>query len=152
MNLDTKTLATRIEEWAAEVTSFNSEAHQPTILSEALPLVICEIKGDNRANRSVQLPKISGYEQAFVRTRTAELLLMSHPEPSWTASQALYDAVDLLADDLIRRPQLGVPARVHIASPLYDASYDPPEIQHQDGTVARVARFRMYVGELIKEV
>lgn len=147
MNLGTTALAQAVEAWAAGVAGFNSEAHQPTVLAEALPLVICEIKGDARAERAPQIPGLGPYEQTLVRSRTAELLLMVPPEPSWTASQLLYDAVDLLAGALKADQTLG--ARVHMASKRYDASYDPPEIRHQDGTVARAARFVMYVGELV---
>lgn len=147
MNLSTKDLAQAVEAWAADVTGFNSEAHQPTMLSEALPLVICEIKTDARDKRSPNIQELGPYEQTLVRARTAELLLMINPEPSWTASQTLYDAVDLLADALKDDQTLG--SRVHLASKRYAAGYDPPEMQHADGTVARVARFVMYVGELV---
>lgn len=147
MNLSTKLLAQAVESWAADVTGFNSEAHQPTVLSEALPLVICEIKSDARDERSASIPELGPYQQTLVRGRASELLLMIDPEPSWTASQTLYDAVDALAEALKADPSLD--QRVHMASKRYAASYDPPEMQHADGTVARVARFVMYVGELV---
>lgn len=147
MNLSTTDLALALEAWAAATCGFNTEEHQPTVLSEALPLVICEIKSDDRSERATQIPRLGPYEQTLVRMRTAELQLMVDPEPSWTASQGLYVAVDALAAALREDDTLG--ERVHMASKRYGASYDPPEIQHQDGTVARLARFTMYVGELV---
>lgn len=150
MNISTKLLASRLEAWAASVTGMNTYEHQPTSLAKALPLVICEIQTDARAAKVPNLPGLGQYEQALVRARLAELMLMVTPEPSWTASQALYDAVDALAESIPQDQTLG--GRVHVASKLYEATYTPPEIQHQDGTVARVARFRVYVGELVKEV
>lgn len=150
MNVSTKDLATALEAWASAVTDLNAEAHAPTRLSDAFPLVICEIKADVRTNKLSTLPGLGQYEQTLVRARTAELLLMVDPEPSWTASQGLYDYVDTLANEITRDQTLG--GRVHVASKFYDASYDPPEAEYQDGTVARIATFRMYVGELVKEV
>lgn len=150
MNIGTKDLALALEAWAAGVIGFNTEAHEPTSLAEALPIVICEVKDDVRAAKSSNLPGLGQYEQTLVRARTAELMLLHHPEPSWTASQNLYDAVDELAVSITRDPTLG--QRVHVASKYYEASYDPPEIQYQDGTRARFATFRMFVGELVKEV
>lgn len=150
MNVSTKDLATRLETWAAGVTGFNSYPNQPTSIAKALPLVICEVQDDARTNKSAQIPGLGQYQQALVRARAAELLLCIDTEPSWTASQALYDAVDALADAITDDPTLG--GQVMTASRFYDAGYTPPEREFADGTVARAATFRMYIGELVKEV
>jgi hypothetical protein len=150
MNVSTTALAQALETWAAGVTTFNSYPEQPTSISKALPLVICEIQDDTRTNKSVQIPGLGQYQQALVRARAAELLLCIDPEPSWTASQALYAAVDALAASITDDQTLG--GVVMAASKFYDASYTPPEREFADGTVARAATFRMYIGELVKEV
>lgn len=144
----TKDLATALEEWAAEVTGMSHYEHMPTSIQQALPLVIAEIQDDVQNETHIDLPELSGYQQALVRGRRAELLLMVHPEPSWTVSQILYDAVDDLGLSLRRDPRLG--GRVYTASPFYTAGYTPPEVRHADGTIARVASFRMTVGELVE--
>lgn len=146
----TKDLATSLEQWAAENTVFEHYEHMPQSIDKALPLVICEIQDDSRRADNPDLPELSGFQQAYVRGRVAELLLMSDPETpdSWTASQVLYDAVDDLAVALRDDPTLG--GRVKQASPYYTASYNPPVVQHADGTIARVARFRITVGELVE--
>jgi hypothetical protein len=144
MNLTTTQLATALESWAAGVLTINTVEHAPTRLQEVLPLVICEVKGDRRADRDDQLPGIATYQQSYVRARRAELLLMVSPEDSWAATQTLYDYVDLLGAALLE-PTLG--GRVHTASPYYEASYDPPEVQYADGTTARAATFSLTIGE-----
>lgn len=144
----TKDLATSMESWAAEVLTFNTYEHQPNSIAKALPLVLCEIQDDERAASNAQLTEISNFQQALVRGRVAELLLMIDPEPTWTASQILYDAVDDLAESIRRDSTLG--GRVYKASPFYTARYTPPEVRHADGTIARVATFRVTVGELVE--
>ena len=146
----TKDLATALEQWVAEHTVFQHYEHMPEYISKALPLVICEIQDDSRRDDNSELPNLSGYQQAYVRGRVAELLLMSDPEDpdSWSASQVLYDAVDDLATALRDDPTLG--GRVKQASAYYTASYSPPVVQHADGTIARRAAFRITVGELVE--
>lgn len=146
MNLTTEQLATAMEAWAAEVLGINTVEHAPTNLLEVLPLVICEIKRDTRANSDADLPTVPGYQQTYVRARRAELLLMYNPENSWTATQALYSYVDDLGQAVLDDITLG--GRVHRASPFYEASYDPPEVQYADGTTARAAVFAITIGEL----
>lgn len=142
--LTTVELATELEQWAASVLNINTVEHAPTTLIEVLPLVICEVRGDRRADRDDQLPGVATYQQTYVRARRAELLLMVSPEDSWAATQVLYDYVDALGKALLD-PTLG--GRVPAASPYYEASYDPPEVQYADGTTARAATFSVTIGE-----
>lgn len=144
MNLTTEQLATALESWAAETLGINTVEHAPTRLSDVLPLVICEVKTDRRADRDDQLPGVATYQQTYVRARRADLLLMVSPDDSWAATQILYGYVDDLASALLE-PTLG--GRVHTASPYYEASYDPPEVQYADGTTARAATFSITIGE-----
>ena len=142
--LTTIELATKLEEWASATLGINTVEHAPTRLQDVLPLVICEVKGDRRADSDDQLPGVATYQQTYVRARRAELLLMVSPEDSWAATQALYDYVDALGKALLE-PTLG--GRVPTASPYYEASYDPPEVQYADGTTARAATFTVTIGE-----
>lgn len=146
----TTDLATALEEWVAENTVFQHYEHMPEYIGKALPLVICEIQDESRRDTNPELPEMSSFQQAYVRGRRAELLLMSDPESpdSWTASQVLYDAVDDLALALRDDPTLG--GRVKQASPYYTASYSPPVVQHADGTIARRASLIITVGELVE--
>lgn len=146
-NITTQNLALTLEDWASDVTGFSHYAHMPTSILEALPLVICEVQRDIRADREADLPQVSNFQQAYVRVRRATLLLMCDPEPAWTSSQVLYDAVDLLAEALRTDTTLG--GRVYQASPKYEAGYTPPEVEHADGTKSRVASFDITVGELV---
>lgn len=146
MNLTTVQLATELEEWAAAVLSINTVEHAPTRLTEVLPLVICEIKADSRRDSDPEIPTIGNFQQTYVRARRADLLLMVDPTDSWVATQALYNYVDGLAQAILDDITLG--GRVHRASPYYDATYDPPEVQYADGTTARAATFSMSIGEL----
>ena len=145
MNLGTSALALLLEAWAAETLGINTYEHQPTVLSEALPLVICEIQTDRAAPREDQLEGFGAFEQTYIRARVAQLMLMVTPEPSWTATQSLYGYVDNLAESIGKDPTLG--GRVPKTSRFFEASYTPPEVQHADGTVARAATFQMLVGE-----
>jgi hypothetical protein len=147
MNLTTPQLATAMEEWAAAVLSINTIKGSPTSLGESLPFVICTIQRDQRADRVPELPGIGNFQQTYVRARTTDLLLMVHPEPTDTATETLYTYVDSLGQAILDDPTLG--ARVHVASQFYDASYDPPEVQFPDGTVARAVTFTVTIGEVI---
>lgn len=150
--MDTKDVALACEQWAAATAAFNSYEHAPRELLEALPLVVSEVKGD----RVVEAAAAQGmgqlaYQQTYMRVWSVELLLLvqpgNTPEETWTATQTLSVAVDKLGAAL-RGPDKTLGGRVDVASPLYEASYDPPEVEYADGTVARAATFRMNVGEL----
>jgi hypothetical protein len=150
MNLTTEQLAITMEEWVAEVVpGFSRYEHMPTELAKALPMVIGEVVGDEVREGNRDVPNLGPYQQLLVRTRRVTLLLLVPPEPSWTASQALYSAVDLLGAALRRDPTLG--GRVKEASKFYEASYTPPELQHADGTRARQATLTVTVGEQVEE-
>lgn len=142
----TASIATKLEQWAAATLSINTIEHAPNSIAENFPFVICEIQRKARSNRAPELPGIGGYQQTYLSLWTADLLIMVNPEPTWTASQALYGYVDALGDAVLRDETLG--GRVHTASKTYEASFSPPELQYQDGTVARVATFTIVIGEV----
>jgi hypothetical protein len=148
--MDTTQVALALEAWAAEVVpELNHYEHAPTVLTEALPLVVAEVQGDGVQQGKQPGMTGGGYQQTYMRVWTASLLLMvppgQTPEETWTASRKLYSYVDALGAALLRDHTLG--SRVEVASPLYTASYDPPEMEYADGTVIRAATFRVNVGE-----
>lgn len=143
----TKDLATLLEAWASEtVPALNTEPMQPEAISQALPLVICEITAKRRRKAGETGTKLQ-FQQTAVRVWSASLLIMVSPDPAWTASQALYDMVDDLEIAVARDGTLG--GRVSYAESDIDASFTPPEVEHQDGTVARAATFRLTVAEQV---
>lgn len=143
--IPTETLASSLEAWAADLLSINTVEHAPTSLSDALPLVVSEITNDSRASSQANLPAVGTYQQTHVRARIVRLLLMVTPEPSWDATKLLYGYVDTIGAEILRDPKLG--GRVETTSPFYEASYDPPEVQYEDGTVARAATVTLTIGE-----
>lgn len=143
--MDTPTLSANLEEWAADVLGINAFDHMADSLNKQLPVVICEIETDRRATNDPQLPGLAAYQQTLVRARRATLLLLVDPEPSQDATDILQGYVDQLAARLKERTLGG---RVHTASSFYDATYNPPVVRHQDGTVARAARFQITIGEI----
>lgn len=146
MKLTTEQLATRVDQWAAEALGINTVEHEPDSLANALPLVVSAIKRDGRTSADPSLPGLGAYQQTYVRYRGVEMLLLVTPEPTWDATKLLYGYVDTLAESILRDRTLG--GRVHTTSPLYEAGYDPPEVQYQDGTVARAATMTITIGEV----
>lgn len=141
--MNTVDIATALEQWAASVIpGLNAEASQPEQLAFALPLVICEITEKRRRRTE------SGYQQTGMRAWSASLMLLVSPEDTWNASQILYGMIDDLELALARDPTLG--GRVPIADSDYTASFQPPEVEHQDGTVARQATMKLSIGEQVK--
>lgn len=142
----TTDLATRLELWAASVVpALNTYPNQPPELGKALPIVICEVRRKRRST-SREMSKLQ-YQQTAVRLWVVSLLLMVTPEPAWTASQALYGMVDDLEDALVKDSTLG--GRVPTCEKDVEATFEPPEVQHADGTVARVATLQLTVGEQV---
>lgn len=140
-------IAAALEAWAAETTGANAYDHPPEQLDKALPLVACEIQRAGRVGDDRQLPE-RAYQQHDLRVWRADLILLVAPDPAWTASQALYQMVDDLAAALAADRTLG--GRVEVASPMWEASFDPPEVEYPDGTVARQATFSIVVGESVE--
>lgn len=142
----TTAVAKACEEWAAESAGLNSSFDfPPEALDKALPLVIAEVQRKRR-EQSPEEFAARQYQQTTVRVWNVELTLLVSPDPAWTASHTLYDMVDTLEDALFKDVTLG--GRVSYAEKVVDASFDPPEIEFSDGTVARQATFQMTVGEL----
>jgi hypothetical protein len=144
--LTTEEVALALEEWASTVRpTLNTFPNDPGELSKALPLVLCEIKGDRIRRAEDVFPEYK-FQQTEVRVWTPELLILEDPDPAWTASQNLYAHVDGLGAALRTQGLIG---GVLLKSKYYESSYDPPEVEHDDGTVARAVTMRVTVGEQI---
>lgn len=141
----TRDLALALEAWAAAVLDINTFPEDPNEISKAMPVVVCAIQSKVKAASVADLEDLGRFQQTYVKAWTAELMLMVAPEPVHDATQTLYDYTDDLEEAIRDDPTLG--GRVHRAARPVQASFDPPEIQHQDGTIARVATFTMTVGE-----
>lgn len=87
-----------------------------------------------------------GIQQAELHVMRATLLMMVDPEPADTASQALQGFVRDLAASLKADQTLG--GRVPAASPRWQASYEPPFVQFEDGSEGRAAYFSLAIAEL----
>jgi hypothetical protein len=146
--MNTVNLMQACELWAAGVIpALNTFDHAPRSISEALPVVVADIQTDRVANADAGLPGLGDYQQTYLRARSVDLLILVAPTPAWTAAQVLYGYVDALGEALQRDRRLG--NRVEAASPFYEASYDPPEVEYEDGTIARQVTFRIVAGETI---
>lgn len=144
--MNTAELALALEAWASSVVpELNSYPERPAHIADALPLVICEVRVDRVRHEGET--GVFAFEQTNLRMREADLLLMVLPTDPWTDSQRLYNMVDALSQAL--RDDYSLGGRVVWASPEYDVSYDPPEMEHPDGTVARAATFRVTIGEQV---
>lgn len=144
----TTDVAKACEQWAAETAGLNSSFdYPPESLNKVLPLVIAEVQRKARNARPQNFPERT-YQHTTVRSWTVELTLLVSPDPAWTASHSLYTQVDALEEALFKDATLG--GRVSFAETEVDASFDPPEVEFTDGTVARQATFLMTVGELVE--
>lgn len=145
--MTTKEVAKAVELWAAAnaggglTSSFD---FPPEALSKALPIAIAEVQSKARSNAPPEFTE-RRYQQSTLRVWVVELTLLVSPDPAWTASHLLYDMVDALETALFRDSTLG--GRVAFAQKEVDASFDPPEVEFSDGTVARQATFTMTIGE-----
>ncbi len=134
-----------VEAWAAEtVPALNTYDTPPEELDQSFPLAVAEITRDELKTADETLLSKGQYQQTFLRVHSVDLVLLVNPNPPWTASAALYEMVDILTRALRRDSSLG--NRVHGASPLYDASYEPPEVEYADGTVARQVTINLTIG------
>lgn len=144
----TPEIISAVEAWAAEtVAELNTYDYPPEDLGAAMPLAIAEVTGDALKVADENLLSKGQYQQTFLRVHSVDLVLLVNPNPAWTASAALYEMVDILTKALRRDSSLG--NRVHGASPLYDASYEPPEVEYADGTVARQVTINLSIGTTV---
>lgn len=136
-----------VEAWAVEtVPALSSYDHPPEELGEALPMVLAEVITNAQADANQQLPGMAQYQHTLIRTWAIDLIVLMDPDPAWTASHTLYGYVDALGQAVTDGVRLGDNV---VMSQFFTASYDPPEVEYGDGTIARQVTFRITVGETI---
>ena len=145
--MTTEEVAKAAEAWAvSQIDGLNSYEHAPRSLKAALPLVLAEVQRKRHQNLEVSEPTFQQhqFQQTSVSVWDVDLLFMVDPADAWTASQVLYDMTDKLGNEIGKDPTLG--ARVSFASEDYEVSFNPPEFEYADGTIARVATMSIVVG------
>ena len=126
--------------------------HVPERQTIPLPNVLCQILTESVEPRppagvDALLPDIDQLERWEIYG--ARLLLAVEPEPVDEAAEALATYVAQLRTALDADRTLG--GRVGGASPFFQASYDPPFAELDDGLRVRVATFQLTVAEAIPE-
>ena len=144
--MQTKVIATKLEEWAAENSPANAYPNEPENYYEAFPIVACKITEDQEFNTTPSDYAQHDYQQTRVQVISADLSILVDPEPAWTSDQQLYDIVDQLKEALRNDSTLG--QRVEEASPIYRATYEG-DVQTGDGTHANLAIFRMTLAQKV---
>lgn len=145
--MNTIDMVQAVEAWAVSaVPALSSYDYPPEELTTALPMVLAEVKTDDQQDANIQLPGVAQYQQTFLRAWALDLIILASPDPAWTASHALYSYVDALG--LVIREGVVLADNV-VMSQFYAASYDPPEVEYNDGTIARQVTIRITVGETI---
>lgn len=146
--MTTNEIAQAVEAWAAGVIpDLHTYDHAPRNLLQAMPLVLSEVQRKSHQELNVTESNFQQYQfqQTAVSLWNVDLLFLVDPADAWTASQILYQMTDTLGDAISKDPTLG--QRVSFASGDYEVSFDPPEFEYADGTIARVATMSIVVGE-----
>lgn len=147
--MSTKEVAQDVEAWAAEVgvsQGLSAYPQEPANYSDAFPLAAAAIQRDVERGAAPDFSD-QGYQQVRVQVIVVDVHLLVSPDDPWTSDQQLYDIVDLLKASLKRDQTLG--QRVEQASRDYEVTYDG-EVQTADGTVARMATFRITLGQRVE--
>jgi hypothetical protein len=112
-----------------------------------MPIVLSEVKRKQHQELTTTESGFQQYQfqQTSVNVWTVDLLILVDPTDPWNASQVLYNYTDTLGDALHKDLTLG--GRVGFCSGDYEVSFDPPEFEYADGTIARAATLSIVVGE-----
>lgn len=146
--MTTEQVAKAAEAWAVSVIDeLNSYEHAPRSLLQAMPLVIAEVQRKTHRQTNVTESGFQqySYQQTTLNEWNVDLLFLVDPSDAWTASQVLYQMTDKLGDALVNDPTLG--QRVGFTANDYETSFDPPEFEYADGTIARAATMSIVIGE-----
>jgi len=146
--ITTEQVAQAVEAWAASVIpGLNHYDHAPRSLLQAMPLVLAEVQKKTHQELSVNEATFQQYQfqQTSVTIWNVMLMFLVDPSDAWTASQILYEMTDTIGDAITTDPTLG--QRVSFTSGDYEVSFDPPEFEYADGTIARAATMSIVVGE-----
>ena len=150
--MDATQVADALVEWAIEILPDlkGTYDHDPDSKTQPLPDLAASVASEEtRANDpTLGLPFADlGIEQATLHSLRASLLLMVDPEDAGAATEQLQGFVAALAASVGADPTLG--GRVPAVSPFWQASYEPPFVEFDDGTKGRAATFSLVITELI---
>ena len=146
--MTTEQIAKAVEAWASSVIpDLNTYEHAPRNLLQALPIVLAEVQRKTHQELNITEGNFQqyAYQQTSVNAWEVDLLFLVDPSDAWNASQILYQMTDTLGDAIASDPTLG--QRVSFAAGDYEVSFDPPEFEYADGTIARAATMSIVVGE-----
>lgn len=149
--MDSTEAAKAAAEWAEATCDglTNAYSHDPSRILDALPIATASASREsvlaNDPRLGIEIADF-GIEQADLHTMQVEILLLVRPEPADEASAQLESFVSALRLSLAADPTLG--GRVMSASRYWDANYEPPFLEFDDGTTARAATFSLAVAEL----
>lgn len=137
-----------VESWAVTAApGLSSYDFPPEELTTALPMVLAEVQQEVVSDQADKIaPGTPQYQQTYLRVWEIDLILLTSPDPAWTASHSLYDIVDAL--DLALRKGVVLDDNVVMAQ-FHTTSFDPPEVEYADGTIARQATFSVTVAQPI---
>lgn len=124
--------------------------HDPSSKTQPLPDIAASVTAEEDTSSEPTLGLETadvGIQQADIHVMRATLLMMVDPEPAQDATEQLQGFVRDLAASLRTDQTLG--GRVSAVSPRWQASYDPPFVQFDDGTEGRAAYFSLAIAELI---
>jgi hypothetical protein len=150
--MDANEIADALVEWALETCPDlnGSYDHDPDSKTQPLPDVAAVVggEGDSQSDPTLGLEIADfGLQETTLHTTRASLVLMVDPGDGAEATEQLQGFVSALAATLRADRTLG--GRVRAASPFWQASYEPPFVEFDDGTKGRVATFSLAVAELI---
>lgn len=149
--MDATEAAKALTEWAVETCPelTNAYSHNADSISAALPVAVASVGTesgtDNDPRLGIEIADF-GIEQADLHVMTVDILLMVQPKPTDIADEELRGFVRELRAALKADETLS--GRVPAASRFWDASYEPPYMEFDDGTVGRVATFSLAIAEL----
>lgn len=155
--MDATEAAKSVTEWAVATCPELSNAydHNPNRIQHALPVALAGAsdEGDTPADPQlgIEVAEI-GLEQATVHVLRFTIELMVEPDPADTAAEQLEGFVAALAAAIRAERDSGevtLGGRVDAASPYWQAAYEPPFVEFDDGVTARRATFSLAVAELI---
>src|SRR5262249_18784102 len=138
-------------DWATKTcpTLTNAYDHDPSRIAHALPVaaagVESEVMTKNDPTLGIAVVDV-GLEQADVHVIRSTLLLLTHDEPADAVTAELEGSVAALAASLKADDTLG--GRFPAVSRYWSANYEPPFMEFDDATKARVASFTVTIAEL----
>lgn len=123
--------------------------YDPQRISAALPVATAAVESEAvvRSDPTLGIEVADlGIEQAGVHTMRSTLALLVDPSDDEAAARQLEGFVADLAAALKADTTLG--ERVTACAPYWSASYEPPFLEFDDGTKARVAYLTVTLAEL----